>query len=391
MYSGVFSLPWWGYIVVALVFTHITIAGVTIYLHRHSAHRALDLHPAVSHFFRFWLWLTTGMETKQWTAIHRKHHARCETKEDPHSPQILGIEKVMWEGADLYKIEARNQETMERFGQGTPDDWIERNVYSKHSVLGIAAMMVINLALFGFIGLTIWAVQMMWIPLFAAGVINGVGHYWGYRSFQAEDASRNIVPWGIIIGGEELHNNHHAYPSSARLSNKWWEFDIGWLYIRLMEVCGLANVKKIAPKVTLVANKAQCDQDTLHAVIMNRYDVLAKYARSLKQTCSDEIAHLKARAVRVDRAMVKRWLHNEEHRLSAVDRERLKEVLSNSKTLHTVHSMREELTTLWQRSTSTKEQLIRQLEDWCHRAEASGIVALHDFSRHLRRYQLAPA
>ena len=391
MYSGVFSLPWWGYIVVALVFTHITIAGVTIYLHRHSAHRALDLHPAVSHFFRFWLWLTTGMETKQWTAIHRKHHARCETKEDPHSPQILGIEKVMWEGADLYKMEARNQETMERFGQGTPDDWIERNVYSKHSVLGIAAMMVINLALFGFIGLTIWAVQMMWIPLFAAGVINGVGHYWGYRSFQAEDASRNIVPWGIIIGGEELHNNHHAYPSSARLSNKWWEFDIGWLYIRLMEVCGLANVKKIAPKVTLVANKAQCDQDTLHAVIMNRYDVLAKYARSLKQTCSDEIAHLKARAVRVDRAMVKRWLHNEEHRLSAVDRERLKEVLSNSKTLHTVHSMREELTTLWQRSTSTKEQLIRQLEDWCHRAEASGIVALHDFSRHLRRYQLAPA
>jgi len=391
MYSGVFSLPWWGYIVVALVFTHITIAGVTIYLHRHSAHRALDLHPAVSHFFRFWLWLTTGMETKQWTAIHRKHHARCETKEDPHSPQILGIEKVMWEGADLYKIEARNQETMERFGQGTPDDWIERNVYSKHSVLGIAAMMVINLALFGFIGLTIWAVQMMWIPLFAAGVINGVGHYWGYRSFQAEDASRNIVPWGIIIGGEELHNNHHAYPSSARLSNKWWEFDIGWLYIRLMEVCGLANVKKIAPKVTLVANKAQCDQDTLHAVIMNRYDVLAKYARSLKQTCSDEIAHLKARAVRVDRAMVKRWLHNEEHRLSAVDRERLKEVLSNSKTLHTVHSMREELTTLWQRSTSTKEQLIRQLEDWCHRAAASGIVALHDFSRHLRRYQLAPA
>jgi len=391
MYSGVFSLPWWGYIVVALVFTHITIAGVTIYLHRHSAHRALDLHPAVSHFFRFWLWLTTGMETKQWTAIHRKHHARCETKEDPHSPQILGIEKVMWEGADLYKMEARNQETMERFGQGTPDDWIERNVYSKHSVLGIAAMMVINLALFGFIGLTIWAVQMMWIPLFAAGVINGVGHYWGYRTFQAEDASRNIVPWGIIIGGEELHNNHHAYPSSARLSNKWWEFDIGWLYIRLMEVCGLANVKKIAPKVTLVANKAQCDQDTLHAVIMNRYDVLAKYARSLKQTCSDEIAHLKARAVRVDRAMVKRWLHNEEHRLSAVDRERLKEVLSNSKTLHTVHSMREELTTLWQRSTSTKEQLIRQLEDWCHRAEASGIVALHDFSRHLRRYQLAPA
>ena len=391
MFSGILSLPWWGYVVVALVFTHITIAAVTIYLHRHSAHRALDLHPIVSHFFRLWLWLTTGMETKQWTAVHRKHHARCETVDDPHSPVVLGIEKVMWQGADLYKLESKNAETLERFGQGTPDDWMERNIYSPHSVAGIATLMVINLALFGFIGLTIWAVQMMWIPFFAAGVINGVGHYWGYRSFQAEDASRNIVPWGILIGGEELHNNHHAYPSSAQLSNKWWEFDIGWMYIRIMETFSLAKVKKVAPKVMLAADKTQCDQDTLHAVIMNRYDVLAKYARSLKQTCSDEIAHLKARAVRVDRAMVKRWLHNEEHRLSAVDRERLKEVLSNSKTLHTVHSMREELTTLWQRSTSTKEQLIRQLEDWCHRAEASGIVALHDFSRHLRRYQLAPA
>ena len=390
MYS-VFSLPWWGYIVVALVFTHITIAAVTIYLHRHSAHRALDLHPVVSHFFRFWLWLTTGMETKQWTAIHRKHHARCETIEDPHSPQVLGIHKVMWQGADLYKIEARNKETMERFGQGTPDDWIEHNLYAPHSLLGIAAMMVIDLGLFGFIGLTIWAVQMMWIPLFAAGVINGVGHFRGYRSFQVEDASRNIVPWGIIIGGEELHNNHHAYPSSARLSNKWWEFDIGWLYIRTMELFGLASVKKVAPKVTLVGNKVRCDQDTLHAVIMSRYDVLAQYARSLKHTCRDEISHLKARAVCVDRGMVKRWLHNEEHRLSAFDRERLKEVFNSSQTLHTVHSMRQELTALWQRSSFTKEQLIHQLDDWCRRAEVSGIVALRDFSRHLRRYQLTAA
>ena len=389
MFSGIFSLPWWGYIVVTLVFTHITIAAVTIYLHRHSAHRALDLHPVISHFFRLWLWLTTGMETKQWTAVHRKHHARCETEEDPHSPVVLGIEKVMWQGADMYKIESKNAETLEKFGQGTPDDWMERNIYSTHSVAGIATMMIINLALFGFIGMTIWAVQMMWIPFFAAGIINGVGHYWGYRNFQAEDASRNIVPWGILIGGEELHNNHHAYPSSAQLSNKWWEFDIGWMYIRTMEILGLAHVKKVAPKVMLAANKTKCDQDTLHAVIQSRYDVLTKYARSVKQTCADEIAHLKTRAVRVDRSMVKRWLQNDEQKLTALERERMKEVLSNSKTLHTVYSMRQELTSLWQRSTATKDELVHQLEDWCHRAEASGIVALQDFSKRLRRYQLA--
>jgi len=391
MYSGLFDLPWWGYIVVTLIFTHITIAAVTIYLHRHSAHRALDLHPLPSHFFRLWLWLTTGMETKAWTAIHRKHHARVETDEDPHSPQVLGIEKVMWTGADLYKVEAKNAETLEKYGQGTPEDWLERNVYAKHSVLGISLMMVIDIALFGFIGLTIWAVQMMWIPFFAAGIINGVGHYWGYRNFQAEDASRNIVPWGILIGGEELHNNHHAYASSARLSNKWWEFDIGWMYIRIMEMLGFAQVKKIAPKVTLAKVKAQCDQETLHAVITHRYDVLARYARSLKHTCAEEIQRLKSRAVSVDRSMVKRWLHIDEQKLSAPERERMREVLSNSKVLDTVCSMRRELIALWQRSTATKEQLVHELEDWCHRAEVSGIVALQDFSRRLRRYRLGRA
>jgi len=391
MYSGIFNLPWWGYVVATLVMTHITIAAVTIYLHRHSAHHALDLHPLVSHFFRFWLWLTTGMQTKEWTAVHRKHHARCETPEDPHSPQVLGIRKIMWEGADLYKQEAKNRDTLERFGQGTPDDWMERNVYAPHSVAGIASMMIIDIALFGFIGITIWAVQMMWIPFFAAGIINGVGHYWGYRTFQPEDASRNIVPWGIIIGGEELHNNHHAYASSARLSSKWWEFDIGWMYIRTMEMLGLAHVKKTAPGIKL-APKTQCDLDTVQAVITHRYEVLAKYARSLKRTCAEEIKRLKAaHAVRVDRHLVKRWLHSDEQKLSALELERMREVLSNSRVLDTVNSMRRELTALWQRSSASKEQLVRQLEDWCRRAEASGIVALQDFSRRLRCYQLAPA
>ena len=390
MYSGIFAFSWWGYILVTLAFTHITIAAVTIYLHRHSAHRALDLHPIASHFFRFWLWLTTGMQTKQWTAVHRKHHARCETPDDPHSPQVFGVAKVVWQGADLYTTEARRNETCERFGYGTPDDWIERNVYTPHPVLGIAAMMVLDFALFGFIGLTIWAAQMMWIPFFAAGIVNGVGHYWGYRSLHVHDASRNIVPWGIIIGGEELHNNHHAYPSSARLANKRWEIDMGWVYIRALQIVGLARVKKVAARVRLVANKTYCDQNTLHAVIMSRYDVLARFARTMKRTCRDEIAHLRS-SVHVDPNTVKRWLQYEEHRLSTDERQHLKRILSSSRTLQTVHHMREELTGLWQRSTFTKEQLTRQLEDWCRRAEASGIVALSDFSRRLRRYDLAPA
>ena len=391
MYSGLFDLPWWGYVAATLAMTHITIAAVTIYLHRHSAHRALDLHPLVSHFFRCWLWLTTGMGTKEWTAVHRKHHARCETPEDPHSPQILGIGKIMWQGADLYKAETKNRDTLERFGQGTPEDWIERNLYTPHSVTGIAIRMMVDFALFGFIGITIWAVQMMWIPFFAAGIINGVGHYWGYRNFQSEDASRNIVPWGIIIGGEELHNNHHAYPTSARLSSKWWEFDAGWMYIRSMEMLGLARVKKIVPRINL-APKSECDLETLQAVITHRYDVLAKYARSLKRTCAEEIKQLKAaHAVRVDRRLLKRWLQSDEQRLSVLERERMREVLNNSRVLDTVNSMRQDLTLLWQRSSASKDELVRQLEDWCHRAEASGIVALEDFSRRLRCYQLAPA
>ena len=391
MYLGIFELSFWGYVGATLALTHVTIASVTIYLHRHSAHRGLDLHPVVSHFFRFWLWLTTGMETKQWTAVHRKHHARCETPEDPHSPQVLGINKVMWEGADLYKLEAKNTETLEKFGQGTPDDWMERHVYTGHSVAGIALMLVIDFVLFGFAGITIWAIQMMWIPIFAAGIINGVGHYWGYRNFQAEDASRNISPWGILIGGEELHNNHHAYPSSARLSNKWWEFDIGWMYIRILEILGLAHVKKVAPKLLVGAN-ADCDQDALQAIVLSRYEVLTKYARSLKQTCAEELAHLRAaRALTVDRKSLRRLLDSDARKLSEFDRERVKEMVSSSKKLEVVYSMREELTALWQRSSATKEQLVHQLDDWCHRAEASGIVALQEFSRSLRRYRLAHA
>ena len=386
MLTGIWDLPWWGYVAYTLVVTHITIAGVTIFLHRHQAHRALDLHPIPSHFFRFWLWLTTGMVTKEWAAIHRKHHAKCETVEDPHSPMIYGIRKVLWQGAELYRTESRKAETMERYGHGTPDDWIERNLYSKHTVAGIGSMLVINLVLFGPLGASIWAVQMMWIPFFAAGIINGVGHFWGYRNFQPADTSRNVLPWGILIGGEELHNNHHAYATSARLSNRWYEFDIGWLYIRLLEMMRLADVKKVAPRLKLDTAKTHCDLATLQAVVTHRYEVLAKYAKSLRTTCAAEVQALRRNAVAVDWSALKRWLHIDTTTLPAPEREQREHVLKQSNTLATVYTMRDELAALWQRSTASKEQLVHQLEDWCRRAEASGIVALENFSRRLRCY-----
>jgi len=383
MYTGVLDLPWWGYVVYTLVLTHITIAGVTIYLHRHSAHRALDLHPIPAHFFRFWLWLTTGMLTKHWTAIHRKHHAKCETIDDPHSPQIFGIRKVLLEGAELYRKEGRNQETLDRYGYGTPDDWLERNIYC-HDRWGIMIMLATNVVLLGPIGITVFAVQMLWIPFLAAGVINGIGHYWGYRNFQPADASTNIIPWGILIGGEELHNNHHAYATSAKLSNRWYEFDIGWLYIRILETLGLAHVKKIAPKLVLDNSKTSCDLATLQAVLTHRYEVIAKYASSLRQTCAGELQTLKGAGI--DMGKLKRWLRIDKTALPAAELEQRETAIRQSQKLATVLTMRDELAQVWQRSTASKEQLVKQLEDWCHRAEASGIEALQQFSRQLRCY-----
>ncbi len=389
MYTGLINLPWWGYVVVTLALTQVTIASVTIFLHRHQAHRALDLHPIPSHFFRFWLWLATGVVTKEWASIHRKHHAKCETEDDPHSPIILGIKKVLLEGYELYHKEAANKETMERYGHGTPDDWLERNLYSKHSALGISLMLVIDVLLFGPIGLTIWAVQMAWIPVNAAGIINGAGHYWGYRNFQCADSSTNILPLAIFIGGEELHNNHHAYASSAKLSNKWYEFDIGWCYIRILQTLGLAHVKKLAPQLRLNPAKTVCDMETLQAVIANRYEVTAKYAKSLKKTYSKEIARLKLQAsdkFDVDMARARQWLHLDESILTPQQKTKLTELIAASPTLEKAYALRQELAAIWQRSTVSKEQLVKQLEDWCHRAESSGIAALQEFSQRLRCY-----
>jgi len=389
LFSGVFDLSWWQLCLVALGLTHITIIAVTVFLHRCQAHRALDLHPAVSHFFRLWLWMTTGMVTKEWAAVHRKHHAKCETAEDPHSPQVAGINTVLWGGVFLYVKEALKHETIERYGHGTPDDWMEKNVYSHYTLSGLTATGLINVALFGIVpGVVILVVQVAWIPFWAAGVINGIGHYWGYRNFECADASTNIFPLGILIGGEELHNNHHSFASSAKLSNKWYEFDIGWMYIRIMETLGLAKVKKVAPTPRFSEVKAVIDSETLQAVIANRYDVLAKYAKSLKATYVEELRKLKQFSPQDAKLLssLRRWLHLDETKLDDQERARLEAGLAKSDALETVYRMRRELISVWERSTASKDQLVKELQDWCHRAESSGIVPLVEFSQRLRSY-----
>ncbi len=389
LFEGFLNLPWWGDLLALLVLTQITIAGVTLYLHRCQAHRSLELHPVVSHFFRFWLWLTTGMVTREWAAVHRKHHAKCETDEDPHSPVRWGLRTVLLEGTELYRVEAANRETVRKYGHGAPDDWIERNLYSRHTVLGVAITLLVDLLLFGAIGLTVFAVQMLWIPVLAAGVINGLGHARGYRNFDCPDASTNIVPWGILIGGEELHNNHHTFASSARLSVKWYELDIGWMYIRLLSMLRLASVRRVAPRPRFAAARPAVDLDMLQAVIAHRYDVMARYARSLRRACAEEARRLS----RLDRrpegrlvASARRWLHRDAARWSEQHRARLAEIFAASERLEKLVEMRRELAAVWERSSLSREQLLAHLQQWCQSAEASGIRALQDLALRLRSY-----
>ena len=380
--NGYLNWSLWEILFFTLAVTHITIAAVTIFLHRCQAHRALDLHPIVSHFFRFWLWLTTGMVTKEWAAIHRKHHAKCETVDDPHSPQILGIGTVLSRGAELYKKESHNQETLDKFGHGTPDDWLERNIYAKYPSLGISLMLIIDVFLFGGLGFTVWAVQMLWIPITAAGVINGIGHFWGYRNYDCEDASTNIVPWGILIGGEELHNNHHTFATSAKLSSKWYEFDIGWFYIQVMSAVGLAKVKKIPPKLVL-SDLRPADQNTLEAIIANRYEIMARYSKTLHSFFTNEVQHMQVLAVHLKDART--WLGKDELRLTQEEKAKLEELMGTNAQLRKMIEMRRDLQAIWSRSNATGEQLVSQLHTWCQRAEDSGLSSLRNFSLRLRR------
>ena len=383
---GLLGLAWWQVLLIGLVLTHITIVSVTLYLHRHSAHRALDLHPAVQHFFRFWLWMTTGMTTKQWTAIHRKHHAKCEQAEDPHSPQIHGLKKVMWQGAELYRAEARNPDTLSRYGHGTPSDWMERNVYERHSVLGVSLMLIIDMALFGALGAALWAVQMAWIPFWAAGVINGVGHFWGYRNFEAQDASTNVSPWGLIVGGEELHNNHHTYPTSAKFSVKPYEFDIGWMYITVLNKLGLAQPKKTPPRLAYGAVRPVADDQTLEALIAHRYEVMASYARHMRAVFRQQTEAAGGAPSKALQA-ARRWLHRDADKVPAAAVPQLAEARAAYPVLDQMLTMREELRQLWLNTGRTREQLVADLQAWCKRAEDSGIAALRDFSFKLRAVQ----
>lgn len=391
MLYGILNLSFWGYIIAGLILTHISVVSVTLYLHRCQTHRGLELHSSISHFFRFWLWLTTGTETKAWVAIHRKHHARCETEEDPHSPQVLGIKKVLLEGAELYRKEKKNQETLEHYGTGTPNDWLERNIYSPHSDKGIILMLLIDLVLFGIPGITLWAFQMIFMPLFAAGVINGIGHYWGYRNFECPDEARNIVPIGIFLGGEELHNNHHTYGTSAKFSIKWWEFDIGWVYIQILKFFGLAKVRRVAPKVKPVEGKQKIDVDTLKALISNRFQVMARYSQDVmipainqeKQKAGEKGRNLMKRAKAL---MVReRTLIDEKHK------QRLAKLLEDRMSLNLVYQYRERLLDIWDKTTASQKELLDALQEWCRQAESTGVEALKDFANYMRSYAVKVA
>ena len=388
MFDGLLNLPWWGDVLAGLVMVQITIAAVTIYLHRCQAHRALDLHPVVAHIFRFWLWISTGMITKEWAAIHRKHHAKCETEEDPHSPRIHGINKILFGGVVLYVKESYKTDVIEKYGHSTPTDWLERNIYTPLNKWGIGLMAAIDVLLFGGLaGALIWGVQMLWIPFWAAGVINGIGHYFGYRNFQTDDDSTNMVPWALWIGGEELHNNHHAYPTSAKFSIRPYEFDLGWMYVKILESLGLATVRKQAPKVKLDPSKWEVDAATLQAVIAHRFDVMANYAKSIKRTSKLEIESLRAKGHDCGAIeSARKWLHRDPVVIPAQHRERLDQVVAANAALKTTLTMRQELARIWERSTLNTEQLVQQLKDWCERAETSGVAPLVEFSHRLRSY-----
>ena len=390
MLSGLFSLPWWGYVLVYFGLTHITAISISIFLHRHQAHRALDLHPIPSHFFRFWLWFTTGAITKQWVAVHRKHHAHCETKEDPHSPQVEGLAKVFFGGYyPLYYRAANNPETVARYGHKTPDDWLERNLYARHTTSGMLILLALNLFLFGLPGLAIWVGEVIWMPLFAAGIINGIAHYWGYRNFECKDASTNISPIGLWIAGEELHNNHHTYPTSAKLSVKRWEFDVSWGYISLLSKLGLATVKRLPPELHVAPEKHAIDIDTVKALLTNRFQVLAQYSREVIAPVFKELrANNPEKAQHLTRD-IQELLGREDLFVSVDQRQHLDTVLAKEDRLKVVYQLRMQLQAIWEKSSASPKELLEALQTWARQAEQSGICALQEFCATLRSYTMS--
>ena len=388
MLFGLLNLSFWGYVVATLVLTQITIASVTIYLHRYQTHRALTIHPVLGHFFRFWLWITTGMVTADWVAIHRKHHASTDVQGDPHSPVVLGIKKVFWEGAELYRAARKDRDMVAKYSHGTPNDWVERNVYSAHSSKGIIFMLAMDLLFFGIPGISIWAIQMMWIPLWAAGVVNGIGHHWGYRNYECADAARNVFPWGFWIGGEELHNNHHTFPSSAKFSVKWWEFDIAWLYIRCLSFLGLARVKKLPPKLARQEGKGNVDLDTVRAVIHNRFQVMSVYYKTVVRPILRN-EKLNALDKKEDTRVFRRagaLLRRQETLLSPQSNTRLQALLARYERLQLVYTYRQSLQNVWLKTATSQKELLEALQQWCKQAEESGLDVLRQFSEQIKSY-----
>lgn len=386
--NGLLDLSWVGVVIFTLGVTHVTILSVTLFLHRHAAHRALDLHPALQHFFRFWLWLTTGMVTKEWAAIHRKHHATCETEDDPHSPQVMGLSNILFKGAEAYRTESTRSETMKRYGAGLPDDWIERKLYTGHSALGIVFMLLINVALLGAIGITVWAIQMAWIPFFAAGVINGIGHYWGYRNFECPDAATNISPWGVLIGGEELHNNHHTYPNSAKFSQKPWEFDVGWLWITVLQRLGLAKARSTGPVAERIPGKETLDMDTAWAVLNDRFRIMAKYAEDVVAPLVEQEYHRADEATRNLFKKAKKTLCREQSLVDDAGKHRISELIDHSPDIKRVYELRLSLQEVWAKRASDADELLNALRQWCVDAEATGIKGLRDFVEELKSYSI---
>ncbi|WP_020654548.1 DesA family fatty acid desaturase [Massilia niastensis] len=383
--TGAADAPLYAVIGYTLLSTHLTIVAVTVYLHRHQAHHALTLHPLIGHLFRFWLWLTTGMVTREWVAVHRKHHACCEQVGDPHSPRIVGLRAVLLRGAELYRTASRDREVVARYGKGCPDDWIERHLYSRWTWQGVGLLLVADVALFGILGLAVWGIQMLWIPVLAAGVVNGVGHAIGYRNFDCREAAVNIVPLGLLIGGEELHNNHHAYPCSAKMSVKWYEFDLGWLYIRTLALLGLAQVRPVPLAPRTRPSCQDVDERTLHAVLGNRAHVMATLSARLAPVLRQEIRSMSLAGV-LNRRAALRLLRRDPGYLSADETAMLGSVLAANGRLRDIQALRVQLTQVWQRSLETEDGLFRMLAEWCTRASRAECAQLRRFAGELRAY-----
>jgi len=387
---GLLDVSIWTLVIWTLLSCHFTLLSVTIFLHRAQAHRSVDLHPVLQHVFRFWLWFTTGMVTREWVAVHRKHHARTEGPEDPHSPQIHGIRKVLLEGAELYREAAAVESDLEKYGKGTPNDWLERNLYSRFTAWGIGLLAVIEFALFGLAGVAVFAIQMLCVPVLAAGVINGLGHFWGYRNFETADTATNLTPIAVVICGEELHNNHHAYPSSARFSLRRWEFDIGWAYLRVFSWLKLAKIRRVAPQPVFRAGIKQMEMDTVKAIISSRLHVLENYASSVMKPVHANTLKTLQKSDRKPLKQVAGDMFRGKAMLDEAARVRVATALKGRDALGTVYEFQDRLQAIWQAAGASQESLKIALQEWCRQAEETGIECLQEFAGRLRGYALKP-